>query len=214
MKRQRPPHAVHLPGLLHRLVEWVRGHDQLLVRGSAQMPLLLLSYPREGLSAARQIELAYNRTWTGLSAQLRGPYEELWPALPAMVIVLLRARNACGCLGHHHPPGTESRLARRLAAELGHPIAEIDLAYQAIRDWQPEPLAWLGVGVAAAEMRPIHFQAGALAVLMHEMEHLAFPGRSEREVRARSRQFYTDAMRELVAAELGGDYGVAWSRPL
>lgn len=213
MKRQRGQEAVHLPGLLDRLVEWARGRDQLLVRAGTDRPLLLLSYPKDGRSAAEQLELAYCRTWAGLSDQLRGPYEELWPLLPAMLVVLLRARNPCGCLGHHHPAGTESRLARRLASELGHPIAEIDLAYEAIRRWQPEPLAWLGVGAAPEQLRPLHFQAAVLAILLHEMEHLAFPQRSEREIRARSREFYAGAMREMVAAELGGYYGVAWSRP-
>lgn len=205
--------SVHLPGLIPRLVEWLRGRDQRLVRAGHQMPLLLLSYPRDGEGAADEIEAAYSRALPGMGSQARESYQDLWPALPAMVVVVLRARNPCGCLGHHHPPGTESRLTRRLAVELGHPIAEIDLAYEAIRAWQPEPLASLGVGAPPAGMRPLHFQAGVLAVLLHEMEHLAFPQRSERQIRARSREFYARAMRELVAAELGGDYGMAWSRP-
>ncbi len=213
MRRAGAGKAIHPPGLLSRLLEWLRGRRQRLVRAGEGMPLLLLSYPAGSESAAGLVETAYSRTLGGISPQVRGPYQELWPALPALVVVLLRPRNPCGCLGHHHPAGTESRLARRLAADLGHAVAEIDLAYQAIEDWQPEPLASLGVGAAPARLRPLHFQAAVLAVLLHEMEHLAFPQRGERQILARSREFYAQAMRELVSGELGRDYGMAWSRP-
>ena len=35
------------------------------------------------------------------------------------------------------PPGTESRLARRLMADTGRRVGEIDLAVEAIRSWEP-----------------------------------------------------------------------------
>jgi hypothetical protein len=213
LRRRGAQKAIHPPGFLSRALEWLRGRRQRLVRSGNGAPLLLLSYPAGGESAAELIETAYSRTLGAMSPPVRRPYEELWPALPALVVVLLRPRNPCGCLGHHHPPGTESRLARRLAADLGHPVAEIDLAYQAIAEWQPEPLASLGVGASPSELRPLHLEAALLAVLLHEMEHLAFPQRGERQILARSREFYAQAMRELVSGELGRDYGMAWSRP-
>lgn len=213
MSRFRDAHRpVHLPGLLLRALRWIRGRSQLLVRSAETMPLLLLSYPKSAEVAAREIEAAYVRTLPRMSAQAREPYQEMWAVLPAIVVVLLEPKNPCGCLGHHHPPGAESRLAQRLSAELGHPVAEIDLAYEDIRAWQPEPLSALAIEQGGTALASAQFQAAALSVLLHELEHLAFPGRSEPVVRARSRRFYAQAMQELVA-ELGGDYGMASSRP-
>lgn len=200
---------VRRPGLLGRLLERIRGRRQRLARAEEGMPLLLLSYPSAAERAASELEAAYAHLLPALSVGARAIYEQLWPALPAMVVVLLRARNACGCLGHHHPPGTESGLARRLAAELGHPIAEVDLAYESIAEWQPEPLASLAVSAHDQAVRDLHFRAGLLAVLLHELEHLAFPEKAEHEIRARSRSFYAAVMKELVAAELGVDYGMS-----
>jgi hypothetical protein len=200
---------VHAPGLLARLRDRLRGRKQRLIRAGEQMPLLLVSYPPEAEAAAWDLEAAYARSLPAMCEAARGLYVTLWPALPAIVVVLLRSRNPCGCLGHHHPPGTESRLARRLASELGHPVAEIDLAYDSIRSWCPEPLSSLAAGDMTGELEPLRFRVALLAVLLHEMEHLAFPERGEPEIRHRSREFYRQAMAELVARELGRDYGIA-----
>ncbi|MEK7406596.1 MAG: hypothetical protein AAB225_15950 [Acidobacteriota bacterium] len=211
--RVRRPSLVHPPGIAQRLLEWLRGRDQMLLRPAGELPLLLLSFPRGGQAAAREIEAAYTRTLPGLRPETRAPYEPVFRSLPVMVAVLLRPVNPCGCLGHHHPRGAESRFARRLSADLGHPIAEIDLAYEGIRDWQPEPLSSLAAGDLGGRMRELHFQAAVLAVLLHEMEHLTFPDRSETEIRARSNEFYAMTMRELVAAESGAYYGMASPPP-
>lgn len=173
------------------------------------MPLLLLVYPRGAGAAASELEGAYARGLPASGAEARELYRELWGALPAIIVVQLRERNPCGCLGHHHPPGTESRVARRLALELGHPVAELDLAYESIRAWRPEPLASLAADDPAGRLDALRFRAALLAVLLHEMEHLAFPERSEQEIHSRSRDFYRRAMSELVGRELGKDYGIA-----
>jgi hypothetical protein len=202
-------HRVPARGILVRLVERLRGREQLLVRAADDLPLLLLSYPRGGLSAAREIEVAYAHTLPRLSAATRAPYQPVFRALPAMLVVLLRPLNPCRCLGHHHPPGAESRLTKRLAADLGSSIGEIDLAYQGIREWTPQPLSTLATGALGGRLAGIHFQAAVLAVLLHELEHLALPENPEQETRARSNAFYSAAMQQLVAEESGADYGMA-----
>ncbi len=145
MAKTRPKIA-HPPGAIQRLVEWLRGRDQMMVRGAETLPLLLLSFPKGGQTAAREVAAAYAHTLAGLKPEILAPYLTVFRSLPVMVVVLLRPNNLCGCLGHHHPRGTESRFTRRLAADLGHPIAEIDLAYEGIRKWQPEPLSSLAAG--------------------------------------------------------------------
>ncbi len=209
--RRRP--RVHAPGILERLAERVRGHGQALVRAGDDLPLLLLRFPRGADDAARDIEAAYAHTLRRLSPAVVGPYRPMLDAAPTMVVVLLRPLNTCECLGHHHPRGAESRLTRRLSADLGEPVGEIDLAYEGIRRWQPEPLSSLAAGDLGGRLRAIHFQAAVLAVLLHELEHLVFPNKPEQEIRVRSNRFYSAAMQELVAEESGGRYGMASPPP-
>jgi hypothetical protein len=175
--------------------------------------MLLLSFPAGAGEVALEIEAAYAHTLRRLSAEARAPYRNLFEKLPAMVVVLLRPTNVCECLGHHHPAGAESRLTRRLEADLGERIGEIDLAYDAIRDWRPEPLSTLATGELEGRLPAIHFQAAVLAVLLHELEHLVFPETSEHDIRVRSNHFYSAAMRELVAEETGAGYGMASPPP-
>lgn len=207
----RKSHArlVHPPGILERLVDRLRGREQLLVRGGEDAPLLLISYPRGRADVAEAVEAAYARTFRGLRPEIRRPYEQVLGMLPAMVVVLLRPRNPCGCLGHHHPRGAESRMTRRLAADLGRGVGEIDLAYESIREWRPEPLSAMAAGELGGRLEELHFQAALLAVLLHELEHLGFPERAEVEIRGRSNRFYTAAMEELVSGETGSGYGMA-----
>lgn len=198
----------HPQGLLRRFVERLRGREQILVRPPAGLPLLLVVYPRGRQDVARLLEIAYVHTLAGLPARIVEPYAPALAMLPPIVVVLLRPENPCGCLGHWHPPGTESRVARRLASDLSSPVAEIDLAYEAIRRWEPQPLASLAAGEQAGAVAEIHFEAALLAVLVHELDHLARPQAREREIRTASNEFYTAIMRELVLGATGRHYGM------
>jgi hypothetical protein len=200
-------------GLFQGLLEGVRGREQMMVRAGEDLPLLLLSFPSAAREVAREVEAAYARTFRRLSPEARGLYRELLESAPAIVVLVLRPLNPCRCLGHHHPAGTESRLTRRLEADLGERIGEIDLAYEGIRDWRPEPLSTLAAGDLGGRLPSIHFQAAALAVLLHELEHLVFPDKSEQEIRLKSNRFYSTAMQQLVAEESGADYGMATPPP-
>ncbi len=204
---------VHPRGTLPRLLEWVRGREQLLVRAGEELPLLLLSFPRGRVTVAQEIELACAHTLPRLGPDTRGAYQRVLARLPTMVVVLLRPRNPCGCLGHHHPRGTEARLTRRLAAELGSTVGEIDLAYDSIRAWEPQPLSARAAVQLGDRLADIHFQAAVLAVLLHELEHLAIPESAEPDTRARSDWFYARTMQELVAEESGAAYGMASPLP-
>jgi hypothetical protein len=139
------------------------------------------------------------------------PYREMLASLPAVVVILLRATNPCDCLGHHHPRGTESRLTRRLAADLGSEVGEIDLAFECIRRWSPQPISAMAAGVNERQLAGVHFQAALLAVLLHELQHLAFPQQSEREVRMASDRLYSEVMQQLLLSEFGTGYGMSSS---
>jgi hypothetical protein len=149
-----------------------------------------------------------------MSPPLRSAYQDVLAAVPTLVVAVLRSHNPCTCLGHHHPSGTESRLARRLAVDTGRRVGEIDLAVDAIRRWEPLPLAALAAAVQAgtqelaAELEYRRFHTALLAVFLHELEHLAFPDRPEAEIRRRSDAFYLGSVREFTSQELGVPFGI------
>ena len=205
--------AVHPPSLWQRLVERLRGREQLLVRPGEGFPLLLLTYPKGSEAIAHEIHSILGRRLPRLPERLLSPYRRVLEALPAMVVVVLRARNTCRCLGHFHPPGTESRLARRLAADLGSYVGEVDLAWEEIREWRPHPISALAAGDLGERLEVLHFEAALLGVFLHELEHVAFPERGERDIRSASNAFYLSLMQELVAAEGGRGYGMDMRPP-
>jgi len=206
--RRRYAKTVHPRGLLRSLLDWARGRDQRLLRGGPGQPLLLMSYPSGQEDVARELEAAYLHTLPGLLDGIAAPYRPMLAALPPLVVVLLRPSNVCGCLGHHHLAGLESGLARRLAADLGEAVGEIDLAYENIRRWQPQPISSLAAAGAGDSLPRLHFHAALLTVLLHELEHLAFADHPERQVRRASDSFYAALMRELLRSERGIAYGM------
>lgn len=198
----------HSPGLLRQLLERVRGREQMLIRGFPEQPLLLVSYPRDGRMAAELLRGAWLHTLPLLASAAAQAYRGMLAGLPGMIVVILRRRNVCTCLGHHHPPGAETRLARRLSSDVGIAVGEIDLAWEAIREWQPQPLSALAAHVEGDGYGALRFRISLLTVLLHELEHIAYPDRNERAVRHSSDEFYSESLNELLRAEGVGQYGL------
>ena len=183
----------------------------MLVRAGDELPLIVISYPRGNLALAEALRAATRRTYRQLSPDTRERYTSVLPHLPPLVVVVLRQHNPCTCLGHHHPPGTEGRIARRLSSDTGLRVGEIDLAVEAIRRWEPLPLAALAAVPAAEnrqELEEFRFHIALLTIFFHELEHLAFPEHQEQEVRKRSTEFYAASLRQFCAEELGVSYGI------
>jgi hypothetical protein len=197
-----------MPSTWQRLMERLRGRDQRLVRPGTGYPLLLLNFPRGHSAVIDEIETILTRRLPQLPHRILAPYDATFGSLPVMVTVILRPHNPCGCLGHFHPRGTESRLTRRLSADLGSYVGELDLAYEAIRKWEPHPISALATGDMGGRLRELHFEAALLAVFLHELQHVAFPDRGEGDIRGASNDFYLELMRELVDHEGGGAYGI------
>jgi hypothetical protein len=168
-----------------------------------------VSFPTGYQSIAEEIDSAYAHLLPSLPEDIRSRYDAVLRRLPAVVVVLLRDRNPCGCLGHHHIRGTESRLTRRLRGDLGDAVGEVDLAWEAIREWQPMPLSSMAMDGLNGKLDGLHFEAALLSVLLHEMEHLAFPEHAEKQVRTSSNEFYSAVMEELVRQEGGPEYGMS-----
>lgn len=137
----------------------------------------------------------------------REVYADVLRALPPMVVVRFEERNAGGVLGHACPRGLESAATKRLQAETGLPVGEVDLAFRLIAEWQPRPLASMASGAAAMDDGELRYRVSLLSVLFHELEHLAFPEREERVVRKRSDAFYEAAL-EAGVRGVGSRYGL------
>jgi hypothetical protein len=203
----------HAPGLWHHLWRLWRGQVQLLVRPASELPLVTIAHVRGDAHGAEHFQAALQETWLTLPEELRRTYGPILQRTPPMVLVDLRRRNVCGCLGHFHPRGSEGRAARRWRAISGVEVAELDLAWEAIRDWRPAPLAqtaaWESAGEGAAEeLALFRFHVALLGVFLHELHHYACPGASEAEVRGLSTRFYEQALSALLKDRYGVEYGL------
>ncbi|MBI3896653.1 MAG: hypothetical protein HY313_12055 [Acidobacteria bacterium] len=200
----------HSPGLLREFYQWMRGGEQVLVRPAADLPLVLISYPKGDGIGADHFRESLEETWLTLAEPFRQRYRPILQSAPPLIVVLLRRQNICSCLGHHHPPGTESRLTRRLRDLSGVRTGELDLAYEAIRQWEPLPLSHLALPPEAdtEEFNSFQWQLALLSVFLHEVHHLVSPQESEQTVRGKSQKFYTDVLAHFVAESYGVEYGL------
>ena len=203
----------HPRGLLWRLYQWLRGTEQILVRPAADLPLVLISYAKSDWDGMERLKESLEETWLTLPGSFRNRYTEILRKTPPFVVVLLRRRNLCACLGHHHPPGTESRLTRRLRGLSGISTGELDLAFEAIRDWEPQPLSHLALPPEAdtEEFHSFQWQLALLAVFLHELHHLVSPEEPEVAVRNQSQKFYAETLSHFVAQQFGVEYGLRHS---
>jgi hypothetical protein len=200
----------HAPGLLTRLYRGLLGAEQVLVRPAADLPLVLISYARSDYDGVAAVREALEAIWPALPESFRLRYAGTLSGAPPLVVVLLRRRNICSCLGHHHPSASESRLTRRLRGLSGVRTGEVDLAFEAIREWEPLPLSHLALPPEAGtrEMSLLQWHLALLAVFLHELHHLVNPEEREAAVRGRSQQFYVDALSHFVFERFGVEFGL------
>jgi len=200
----------HSPGLLTRLYRWLRGGEQVLIRPASDLPLVLISYAMGDADGVGPFREALEAVWPSAPEPFRKRYAGILEGAPPLVIVLLRRRNICHCLGHHHPPASESRMTRKLRDLSGVRTGEIDLAFDAIREWEPLPLSHLALPPEAAtrEMSALQWQLALLAVFLHEVHHLVNPEELESAVRRRSQQFYADALSHFIFERFGVEFGL------
>jgi hypothetical protein len=197
-------------GLLWHIYRWMRGTEQILIRPAAELPLVLASYTRGDEAGLDEFRRAIEETWPALPERHRFRYREVLAATPSFVVVELRRKNICTCLGHHHPQGTGSRLMSRLQGLSGVRTGEVDLAYEAIREWEPQPLSHMALPIEPdhPELRAFQYQLALLTVFLHELNHLVAPQESEFSVRSKSQKFYDDLLGQFIAERFGVHYGL------
>ena len=101
-------------------------------------------------------------------------------------------------------------MTRRLRGLSGVRTGEMDLAFDAIREWEPLPLSHLALPPEAEtrEMSALQWQLALLAVFLHELHHLVHPEELESAVRRRSQQFYADALSHFIFERFGVEFGL------
>jgi len=163
-------------------------------------PLVVIAHYFRDAAKARQIALAAEHDWLAVPERCREVYDAVLLKAPELVLVQLRKKNVCGCLGHRHMVVKEPPFAEPHEAFGGASVGEMDIAYERVRDWQPLPLTDTAldtkflVGSRLDEFHARQFRLRVLSLLLHETNHLASPGEPEASVRERSLGFYRDAL--------------------
>lgn len=198
-----------MPGPWRQFWHWIRGIEVRVFESVGALPILVVRHPRtrRGAEAAESLRTAWVQLLTVMEPDPLQVYKDVLSALPPMVVVRFEERNPGGVLGHACPGGLESAATKKLRAETGLPVGEVDLAYTQIAEWQPRPLASMASDAAVMADGDLQYRVALLSVLFHELEHLAFPDREEREVRRRSDAFYEAAL-QAGARRAGSHYGL------
>ena len=188
---------------------WLAGRRYLTVRFlDRDRPLVIIAHSFRDARRARQLALAVEQDWFLAPAQSREAYDEILFKSPGLVIVQLRRKNVCGCLGHRHVVVKEAPFAVAHEAIGGMTAGEMDIASDAIENWLALPLAETALDARYLEgsrLQDFHaqrFRLRMLSVLLHEINHLVFPSEPESSVRERSLAFYREALGNYVESTI------------
>ena len=181
--------------------QWASGRRYRVVRFAGRArPLVIVAHSFRDAAMARQVALSVEQVWAGVPGLCREVYDEILFKAPGLVVVQLRRKNICGCLGHRHVVVREAPFAETHDAFGGARVGEMDIAYQRIETWQALPLSDTALdakfleGTRLKEFRAQQFRLRLLSVLLHETNHLVYPDEPEASVRSRSLAFYHDAL--------------------
>ena len=164
----------------------------------------MVAYSFRDASRAAQLAVAVEQDWFLAPAVSRTAYEEILSRAPGLVIVQLRRKNVCGCLGHRHVLVSEAPFVEAHEGFRGAGIGEMDIAYDRIATWTALPIsdgaldARFAAGSRLQEFHAEQFRLRVLSVLLHEINHLVFPKEPESSVRERSLAFYRESLAHYV----------------
>ncbi|MGH9398228.1 MAG: hypothetical protein ACRD18_15425 [Terriglobia bacterium] len=185
--------------------EWASGRRYLLTRyGDRSSPVVVIAHSHRDARAARQISLSVEQDWLDAPQHCREAYDEILFRAPGLIVIQLRQKNLCGCLGHRHayikePPFAESHDAFGSVA-----IGEMDVAYKSVEPWPALPLSDTAMdtkfleGSRLEEFHKKQFRLKILSIILHETHHLVAPQEPEQRIRERSLAFYHDSLASYV----------------
>ncbi len=198
----------HLPRRI-RWRLWLGGRRYLTTRFlDRAKPVIVVAHSFRDAGRARQLALAIEQDWFLAPDRSREAYEEILLKAPGLVVVQLRRKNLCGCLGHRHMLPQEIPFAESHEVFRGENVGELDLAYDRIGTWAALPLsdgaldARYHEGSRHEDFQAQQFRWRVLSVFLHEVNHLVFPRESESSVRERSLAFYRESLAHWVESTI------------
>ena len=185
--------------------EWLRGRRYTLASfPDRSRPLVIVAHSFRDAARGRQIALAVEQDWMAAPARCHEAYEEILRRGPGIIIIQLRRKNICGCLGHRHLVMKEAPFAEPHDAFGGAQVGEMDIAYERVEGWLASPLMDTALDtqfMAGSRLQEFHarqLRLRLLSVLLHETHHMVFSQEQEDTVRERSLGFYRDALANYV----------------
>ncbi len=185
--------------------QWLKGRRYRITRFTDRpTPLLVIAHSWRDAAMARLFALVIEHDWVTVPAACRETYDEILFNAPELIVVQLRRKNMCRCLGHRHPAVREAPFAEHHEAFSGARVGEMDIAWKTVREWQGLPLSDLALdtkfleGPRLEEFRTMQFRLRLLSVLLHETNHLATSTEPEAAVLSRSLGFYRESLASYV----------------
>jgi hypothetical protein len=211
MAQGRSPLAVAVESYLAARPRWIRWHEWLRGRRytlasfpDRSRPLVIVAHSFRDAARGRQIALAVEQDWMAAPVRCHEAYEEILRRGPGIIIIQLRRKNICGCLGHRHLVMKEAPFAEPHDAFGGAQVGEMDIAYERVEGWLASPLMDTALDtqfMAGSRLQEFHarqLRLRLLSVLLHETHHMVFSQEQEDTVRERSLGFYRDALANYV----------------
>lgn len=181
--------------------EWVRGRRYRLTHfEEIGRPLVVVAHAARDAVMAREVTSVIEETWPQMPSRCRQAYYEILSKAPGIVVVQLRRKNVCRCLGHRHIVVKEEPFAEVHEALGRATCGEMDIAYQQIENWLALPLTDIAFDTKFLEgsrLQEFHLQQlriRLLSVVLHETHHLVHPQDPETSVRERSLAFYREGL--------------------
>ena len=184
-----------------RWLEWLAGRRyRLAAFPDRPQPVVVVAHRYLDPAKAAQVALAIEHDWAEAPAPCRQSYEDILARAPGLIVVQLRRKNVCGCLGHRHVVVKEAPFSEPHDAFGDAAVGEMDIAFDRVESWLALPLMDTALDtqfIAGSRLKDFHDQQlrfRLLSILLHETHHMVAPQAPESVVRERSLTFYREAL--------------------
>ena len=193
-----------------RWLEWLAGRRyRLAAFRDRDLPVVVISHRGHQPARARQVARAVEQDWAETPPFCRDAYNDILEQAPRLIVVQLRSKNVCGCLGHRHVIVKEAPFSEPHDAFGDALVGEMDIAYERVESWLAQPLMDTALDtqfIAGSRLKEFHEQQlrfRLLSILLHETHHMVAPHATEDIVRGRSLTFYREALANYVEIARG-----------
>jgi hypothetical protein len=188
-----------------RWIEWLaRRRYRLAAFPDRSQPVVVVAHRGRHPVRAEHVVRAVERDWAETPPHCRDAYEDILNHAPGLIVVQLRRKNVCGCLGHRHVMVKELPFAEPHDAFGDAALGEMDIAFERVERWLAQPLMDTALDtqfIAGSRLKEFHDQQlrfRLLSILLHETHHMVAPQATEDVIRERSLTFYREALANYV----------------